>query len=311
VYRNISDISKRLLDEQQNYIKQIKDLKNQQKINHISKKLKLLNVGAVDYYYNSYHILNNTIRYDFIGESYPFDLTNLGDNIISTTNNMYFCNSDFIVKLCSLKNKLNIIKKELQKLFYIRVIESAKDIIYPIYIPYYFDFRGRLYPKSPLGFTHLKIIRPFFKLESFKDDNYILLEDSIYFKKILSLNIIINYDDYQLDMTLKDKYYLAIHLLELGKLFKSEIKVNEGITLQSFINLGIKYYCCNDFDSLKVEDFTYAVSIVENINYYKIHKIYKNITIIRDSTASFLQHWGLKLGIKSPYLSKLNLCGCE
>jgi hypothetical protein len=210
----------------------------------------------------------------------------------------------------TLNFKVEEINKEIQRLYYVIIAEKAKYLTYPIYIPYYYDFRGRIYPKSLIGFTYLKFIRSLFK---FKVDTTLNLKDkldnSIYFKKVMGLNIIIDNifllkicNDYQ-------KFLTITHLLELGKLFKGEIISEDGITLQEFINLGTKYFYTKNFIKLDISDFLYANSICKNLELFLNTNRFDDIIIMRDSTASFLQHWGLKLKIKELHLNKLNIDG--
>lgn len=111
------------------------------------------------------------------------------------------------------------IEKDIQKLYYILVMEQIKDYSYPVYVPYYYDFRGRMYPRSVLGFTYLKLIRPFFKL-NFIISSAVELEilSSSYYKQLMSQPVELgDLFDEQKDRPLK-KYYLIVLLLEIGKL---------------------------------------------------------------------------------------------
>lgn len=200
--------------------------------------------------------------------------------------------------------------KEIQQLYYILAAEKAKLFIYPIYIPYYYDFRGRIYPKSVIGFTYLKILRAFFKLPNFDNElNYDNIKNSIYFKKLINLNI--NIDKRLIISKLSDinKYFLIIHLLELGKYNKGKLATISGLTVQNLVDNGTEFFFNKKNNFSNTDEIVYMKLISDNIlNYLKYNK-FNNITIIRDSTASFLQHWSIKLQVKPEYLNKLNLNG--
>lgn len=200
--------------------------------------------------------------------------------------------------------------KEIQQLYYILAAERAMLFTYPIYIPHYYDFRGRIYPKSIIGFTYLKTLRAFFKLPDHNSNfNEIDIKNSTYYKKIINQNIIINKFFTKNKLSDINKYFLIIHLLELGKHNKSKFITTEGLTLQNFVDMGSNLFLKKINTTFDPEDLTYIKVISENINYFLKFNTFKNITIIRDSTASFLQHWSIILSPKKEYINKLNLDG--
>ena len=202
------------------------------------------------------------------------------------------------------------LSKEIQRLYYILAAEKAKLFTYPIYIPHYYDFRGRIYPKSVIGFTYLKVCRALFKLSEFDlSVNLLDLKESIYFKRISNLNVIIDVRFNKPELNEVDKYFLIIHLLELGKYNKGALATTNGLTLQNLIDNGTELFFNKNNVDLDVDDLVYIDIIKDNIIYFFNNNKFKNITIIRDATASFLQHWSIKLKAKKEYLSKLNLNG--
>jgi len=64
----------------------------------------------------------------------------------------------------SFEEKIVELDNLVQKLYYIIVSEKLRLIDFPIYTAHYYDFRGRLYPNSSVGFTYLKNLRPGYKL---------------------------------------------------------------------------------------------------------------------------------------------------
>jgi hypothetical protein len=212
----------------------------------------------------------------------------------------------FKLKELSIKN----LSKKIQQLYYILAAEKAKLFTYPVFLPYYYDFRGRIYPKSIIGFTYLKVLRAIFQLPGHnKEVDWQNLKESTYFQQILNTNIRI--DDRLIKSKLIDvnKYFLTIHLLELGKYNKGKLAATNGLTLQNLIDSGVELYFNMENADIDMDDLVYMKIISDNISNFLNNNKFENITIIRDSTASFLQHWGIKLGVKDEYLNKLNLHG--
>ena len=104
-----------------------------------------------------------------------------------------------------------------------------------------------------------------------------------------------------------DRYFMIVLLLELGKLAKGKIASSRGNSLNEFIELGSGLYIKNA--EIKSEDLAYYLSIKECISNFTITGSWKDTLIIRDSTGSSFQHWGVLLGIKESALEKLNLRG--
>ena len=202
------------------------------------------------------------------------------------------------------------LSKEIQKLYYILAAEKSKLLEYPIFIPYYYDFRGRIYPKSIIGFTYLKIFRALFKLPGFnKDVDLISLTSSTYFKIISHLKVAVDARFIKSELSEINKYFLIVHLSELGKCNKGKLANSNGLTLQDLIDNGTVLFFNKKNIDIDVDDLVYIEIISDNIYYFLDNNRFKNITIIRDSTASFLQHWSIKLTARDEYLNKLNLNG--
>lgn len=213
--------------------------------------------------------------------------------------------------LSKIEFETNNLSSVIQKLYYIMIAEKAKDIQYPVYIPYYYDFRGRMYPKSSIGFTYLKFLRASYILQDNCTYEDINLQSSKYYQNIINLNIKIDMEILNIDITNTDKYYLIIHLLELGKHFKNLNITENGLNLQNIIDLGLTFFKTQNYIdiNLEVDELNYIRRIIKNINLFLKTKKFNNIMLIRDSTASFLQHWGVNLGVKKEFLNKLNLNG--
>ena len=200
------------------------------------------------------------------------------------------------------------VDSDIQRLHEVLVIEKAKKIQFPIYLPHYYDFRGRIYPRSPIGFVFVKSIRSFFVIDSKID--YKSLEKSIYFKKILEVSKNIEFpknfnirNDY-------DIYFLTILFLDLGQFKRKElIKPESGVKPSEFINKGIEVYKNKENSSLSVEDYSKYLSILNCLNTFELTEDWENILINRDSTASSMQHWATILVPKDGVLEKLNLSG--
>lgn len=286
---NNSELSTTILSK--DYIKYNQDIQSYKidyiKNNSTKKELEHFNSLILNFY-KSYE------EFTYVSEDYLQSINNISYQELSF---------NLIENFTSLNNKLN---SDIQKLYYLLVAEKATNIQFPIYIGHYYDFRGRIYPNSALGFTYMKAIRSlYFILNNNTISNDV--KSSIYFNKLINLNI--NLGDFDTEETI-NKYYLIIHFLELGKLNKNKFKdLNMGISLQEFVNVGISTFTTKNISNYKLEDYIYAQNLIKNIQQFLSYKTFSNITIIRDSTASFLQHWTIKLKLNNLYLDKLNLSG--
>ena len=96
-------------------------------------------------------------------------------------------------------------------------------------------------------------------------------------------------------------------LLELGKINKGRITKAEGNILNDFINLGTDLYFKPA--DIKSEDLAYYLNIKKCIDNFLLKQEWEDVLIIRDSTGSSFQHWGIILGIQDDAFEKLNLDG--
>jgi len=161
------------------------------------------------------------------------------------------------------------INSDIQKLYYYLIIEKIINFDFPVYLPHFIDFRGRMYSNSSMGFTNLKSIRAFFKLKGLRDD--LKIRNSLYFKKINDENIILN-ENFSIHIKNDiDKYFLTILLLELGKINKNKIAKCEGNTLNEFVELGTYLYF--NSDKFKLEDLSYYLKIKACIDNFLINKM--------------------------------------
>jgi 3-methyladenine DNA glycosylase Tag len=238
------------------------------KENSVEKELESFN-NLIVKFYNCYEEFNN-INTDQHINTYNESSLNFNPNIIE-----------------NFKNATNTLNGDIQKLYYLIVAEKASNINFPIYICYYYDFRGRMYPNSAIGFTYMKAIRSLYYFPNLSYSSQ-EIKNSTYFNQIIEQKI----DLKQFYVTHPiNKYFSIIHFLELGKLFKGKAyNLNNGISLQDFVDIGINAYVQEDFSKLKIEDYIYANNLKNNLYHFYTFKKFQNITIIRDSTASFLQH---------------------
>lgn len=133
------------------------------------------------------------------------------------------------------------------------------------------------------------------------------MKNSKYFQNLLNDNVSLNSYFNKFIKNDTDKYWIVLLLLELGKLNKSKIASVNGNSLEDFINLGIDSFW--ELKNIDVDDLAYYLNIKNSLNHF-IHKNeLLNPLIIRDSTGSSFQHWGVLLDIKEEFLTKLNLNG--
>ena len=124
--------------------------------------------------------INTENRFEFITENSEDEIE---DQVIND-------NDVLNVKLIENENIKNI-NSDIQKLYYYLIVEKILNLNYPVYLPHFLDFRGRVYPNSSMGFTNLKFIRALFQLKSeLKNDE---LKNSQYFKKIINENVSIDH----------------------------------------------------------------------------------------------------------------------
>jgi hypothetical protein len=202
---------------------------------------------------------------------------------------------------------IKIINSDIQKLYYFLIVEKISNIDHIVYLPHFLDFRGRFYPNSPMGFTNLKFIRALFQLKG--KFNELSIKNSRYFSKIINEDIKFHEIFIRHIENKIDKYFLTVLLLELGKLEKSKITNAVGNTLNEFVELGTEIYL--NFSEVKAEDLAYFLNIKGVIDNFLKNKVWDDVLIIRDSTGSSFQHWGVILGIQNDALDKLNLNGCK
>jgi hypothetical protein len=194
-------------------------------------------------------------------------------------------------KLLTPLNKVSLeaadIRRDIQRITYLSVIDKVLDLKFPIYTAHFYDFRGRMYPKSIVSFMYFKAIRAFFKT-SFNKPNYDEIRKSKYFERVMSQKVFLGEGFESINLNDIDRYFLNIILLELGKLQKKSM-LGEGLELKDFIVKGIElfYSNCND---VGIDDFGYLYRLKHCLNTFIETRSWVDITIIRDSTASSFQH---------------------
>lgn len=202
-------------------------------------------------------------------------------------------------KLNLIHEKLQI-DKDKQRLLYTIILEYFLNIqASTTYLSYFFDFRGRIYSYSAVDPLYNKLFRAFYYFK--KSIDCLSIKNSKFYKTIISQNI----DLRQYKIFIKneiDSYFLIILLLELGK-----IKKQNGFNLQDFVDQGLFLY---DHEAeIDLDDISYYLQIKQEINFYLENSSWRGTTIIKDSTASTLQHWGTLLTVKKDTKHTLNLDG--
>lgn len=137
--------------------------------------------------------------------------------------------------------KIKHLDSLVQRLHYLLVAEKFRLVKKVVYSAHYYDFRGRIYPNSLVGFTYLKILRPAFQIKS---SNLALtdLQESTYYKYIQSMVVNIPRVYLQCCKGEEDQYYLKILLLELGKLNKTKLLARvktSNISFALFVEEGL------------------------------------------------------------------------
>lgn len=195
---------------------------------------------------------------------------------------------------------------------YYMVFQLFNHKINYLYLPYFYDFRGRIYPNSLVGPTFNKLFRFIYlglplcdlKWKKFK----IRIVDSLYYKNI------IKYEGYLKSLFTEDSvinYLLLILLVDIGKIYKSSLTDKDyGVNMEDFIIKGLEVYKTSNPEFNNSEDFlTYKIA-KKSINELRLEKkLITNYILNKDAPASVIQHWATILSPKDGIAPKLNLSG--
>jgi hypothetical protein len=187
------------------------------------------------------------------------------------------------------------------------------------YFTYYFDFRGRIYTDSPVGYTHNKFFRQLYVYGEYTTKELAEWGEKISSKNYEYIDIILTQTDLigaWPTINFKEtivKYYIHVIFFELGKIFKSKYIVTKNglFTEKDFIEIGVEVY--NNFSSwtLDLDKQLELLSILDIIEDLAAGRYYK-VPIFKDATASAIQILILLLGSSTPENYKIcNLTDSE
>ena len=200
-------------------------------------------------------------------------------------------------------------QKEFSHLFslnYFFHIEELRNFLKDgFYFRYYFDFRGRFYADSPVGYTQNRFFRYIYNY------GYYTLEEKEEFEKIIMIEDIAhsglicqktNLCQKYPQLNLNDSvvlYYIEVIFFQFGKIFKNKlIQENNGVaSYKEFIDQGIEAYNDNSVNREKIEsqiEYWSLVFVLEDLNNGRFVKA----PIFYDATASVIQILILVLGSK-------------
>jgi hypothetical protein len=179
------------------------------------------------------------------------------------------------------------IRRDVQRITYLSIIDKVLNLNFPIYTAHYYDFRGRMYPKSTISFMYFKAIRAFFKT-SHTTPNYDNIRKSNYYNKILMQKVFLSTEFELMGLNDIDRYFLNVVFLELGKLRKKFI-TGLGLELKDFVSEGIRLFYEGD-EGVDIDDCGYVYQLKNCLNNFIKNRDWLGVTIIRDSTASSFQH---------------------
>lgn len=157
--------------------------------------------------------------------------------------------------------------KDIQRLRYASLIERIVKLNFPLYTAHYYDFRGRIYPKSPIGFMYLKLIRSCFCMGS-GESGLSSLTSSKYYKAIVAATINIDARIAGHSLAEVDTYFLRVLLLELGKLRKKDFYAGRA-SLEELISKGAEVLVGEDTSWLDIDDVGYYLSVKSCISNFK------------------------------------------
>jgi len=210
-----------------------------------------------------------------------------------------------IDKILSIKKLINSLVSKLNNVLYKFITVKLIQLDKIFYIAHYYDFRGRIYPRSMVAVTYNVYLRIILKLNSNLPLNKkSKIEESRYYKKFLKgvgkvdkFNI--DSKEYSIGSQFINnftRYLVAHYLLEIGKINKTKLINQKGfITLNGFLKEGVNII--NNFGERNDNSFTF-VEIVEIKKFmFAIKETLENkdggfylCTLNKDSTASSLQH---------------------
>jgi hypothetical protein len=207
--------------------------------------------------------------------------------------------SDILIMKNEIKTEQIKIISIFQKIICLNLLN--KDIFNKsLYLPCFMDNRGRQYYGTLISPTFHVIFRYLYKFS--KEKEFINLEESKFYKKIMKYSYIIN----KTNLNDRETYVAIILFIEVGKFF---IK-NTGeydIKTSYIIEKGIEKYNIKD-QNIKIEDLLYVRKIYKLIdNLFEKRHIDNNTLIFKDATASGLQNYGIILGYKTDMLKYLNI----
>jgi len=218
----------------------------------------------------------------------------------------------------SIKHKnvklMQILSQELSEIYYLKLLKNILDFNLKnvkIYLPYYFDFRGRIYWDSAISPTNLKIIRhvlyyDYYSLNEINEqiidcDSFKILKNYFHYSDIIEKKFNIEAND-------RIKISILWLLISLGKKIKTNYE--KKIHIKEFIINGIKVIDMIENDELEKFDFDDWCEIISNyeiVKSLKNEKIKKSV-ISKDATASIFQFLVLVLGHKNEdFLKSCNL----
>ena len=191
--------------------------------------------------------------------------------------------------------------------------------------PMFKDFRGRNYSYCSSHPVYNRITRNFLSFDSNLDVDSIRL--SIYYRTLVnsidaSPSLTKDFSSFYaktMSCSLeKDvfNYFLCILFIELFKFYKPKYIDLGPLPLSNVIQLGIKEWDNGLIDLTKsfnkIDEHIYFHKICSALKGFTGSGVLPNMTIVRDSIASFIQHWSYLLGAKdASVLQLLNLSGLD
>ena len=165
------------------------------------------------------------------------------------------------------------------------------------YYLYYYDFRGRFYTDSVVGYTNNPFVRYLLHFGLYSDSeihNYTVSEEYMWFKHN---HLFFKNKNYENNV----HYYFELNILfELGKIIKSKAPDYDGkLTYLDFINLGEKLFLDVD-NTYNLEEIDLFNKQILCYRLQKSNQLYKyKYLFYKDATASGLQILGLILKPKT------------
>lgn len=162
-------------------------------------------------------------------------------------------------------------------------------------MPYFFDFRGRLYSYTDINPINNKLSRGLVNLNSAASADWcaalktntncrerVILKQ---YAKLLNLSLAGGRSEVL--------FKLFVILIEIAKTEKTQLIKDSGASPKDFMKLGfdtLTKFRANDYVTPDIEAHAYIIKLNYELDFFYKNGVWRNFTINKDATASAFQH---------------------